>query len=152
MRLIRDVIVFMHERMPRSNPISICAEHIRYAGATTVQSFAFAFANAKEYVRTGIGAGLPVDSFVKRFTYRGFGDSTLNFLYGIAAPRAARRIWARIMKNDYGARDDRTCLLRGGEHAWGNSYMRMTPNRPVNNIVRATVEALIYSLASGEVP
>src|SRR5258708_14989941 len=152
MRLTRDTISFMHEYMPLSNPISICAEHIRYAGATTTQSFAFAFANAKQYVELGIDAGLDVDDFVRRFTFRGFGDSTLNFLYGIAAPRAARRIWARIMRNDYGARDDRTCLLRGGEHAWGNSYMRMTPNRPVNNIVRATVEALIYSLASGEVP
>ena len=151
MRLIRDVIVFMHERMPRSNPISICAEHIRYAGATTVQSFAFAFANAKEYVRTGIGAGLPVDSFVKRFTYRGFGDSTLSFLYGIAAPRAARRIWARIMREEFHAREDRSCILRGGEHAWGNSYMRMTDVRPVNNIARATIEAIIQATASGEI-
>ncbi|WP_206996891.1 methylmalonyl-CoA mutase family protein [Trinickia mobilis] len=151
MRLIRDVIVFMHERMPRSNPISICAEHIRYAGATTVQSFAFAFANAKEYVRTGIRAGLPVDSFVKRFTYRGFGDSTLNFLYGIAAPRAARRIWARIMREEFHAREDRSCILRGGEHAWGNSYMRMTDVRPVNNIARATIEAIIQATASGEI-
>lgn len=151
LRLVRDVIVFMNERMPQSNSISICAEHIRYTGATTPQSFAFTFANAKEYVRLGLSAGLDVDSFVKRFTFRGFGDSNMNFLYGIAAPRAARRIWARIMREEFGAKDDRTCILRGGEHAWGNAYMKMSVSRPVNNIIRATVESLIQAFGSGEV-
>lgn len=151
LRLVRDVIVFMDKHMPKSNSISICAEHIRYTGATTPQSFAFTFANAKEYVRLGLQAGLDVDSFVKRFTFRGFGDSNMNFLYGVAAPRAARRIWARIMREEFGAKDDRTCILRGGEHAWGNAYMKMSVSRPVNNIIRATVEALIQAFASGEV-
>lgn len=151
LRLVRDVISFMDEQMPNSNSISICAEHIRYAGSTTPQSFAFSFANAKEYVRLGIDAGLDVDKFVKRFTYRGFGDSSMNFLYGIAAPRAARRIWARIMREEFHAKDDRTCMLRGGEHAWGNAYMKMCVQRPVNNIVRASIEALIQTFASGEI-
>ena len=151
LRLVRDVIVFMDQHMPNSNSISICAEHIRYTGATTPQSFAFTFANAKEYVRLGVRAGLDVDSFVKRFTFRGFGDSNMNFLYGVAAPRAARRMWARIMREDFGAKDDRSCILRGGEHAWGNAYMKMSVARPVNNIIRATVEALIQAFGSGEV-
>jgi methylmalonyl-CoA mutase N-terminal domain/subunit len=150
MRLIRDVVDFMAREMPRSNSISICAEHLRYAGASTEQSFAFAFANAKAYVQLGIDAGLEVDDFVRRFTFRGFGDSTLDFLRGIAAPRAARRIWARIMREEFGAKTDRACLLRGGEHAWGNAYLRMTANRPVNNIVRETIEALIQACASGQ--
>lgn len=151
LRLVRDVMVFMNANMPKSNSISICAEHIRYTGATTPQSFAFTFANAKEYVRLGLAAGLDVDSFVKRFTFRGFGDSNMDFLYGVAAPRAARRVWARIMREEFGAKDDRTCILRGGEHAWGNAYMKMSVSRPVNNIIRATVEALIQAFGSGEV-
>jgi methylmalonyl-CoA mutase N-terminal domain/subunit len=150
MRLIRDVIDHMSREMPKSNSISICAEHLRYAGASTEQSFAFAFANAKAYVRLGLEAGLDVDHFVRQFTFRGFGDSTLDFLRGIAAPRAARRIWARIMREEFGATTDRACLLRGGEHAWGNAYLRMTATRPVNNIVRETIEALIQACASGQ--
>lgn len=151
LRLVRDTIAFMDEHMPRANSISICAEHMRYAGATTEQSLAFAFANAKEYVRLGLESGLDVDRFVRRFTFRGFGDSTLAFLEGVAAPRAARRMWARIMREEFGARTDRACLLRGGEHAWGNSYTKMTARRYINNIVRATIEAMIQACASGEV-
>ncbi|MCW2780318.1 MAG: methylmalonyl-CoA mutase [Marmoricola sp.] len=151
MRLVRDVITFMDEHMPLSNPISICAEHIRYAGATTPEGFAFSFANAKAYVQLGIDAGLDVDRFVKRFTFRGFGHTGLDFMYGLAAPRAARRIWARIMREDFGAKDDRTCMLRGGEHAWGNAYLLMSAQRPANNIVRASIEALIQTFASGEI-
>lgn len=150
LRLVRDVIVFMNEHMPRSNSISICAEHMRYAGATTEESLAFAFANAKAYVRLGVDAGLDVDDFVRRFTFRGFGDSSLDFFRGVAAPRAARRIWARIMREEFGAETDRACLLRGGEHAWGNAYLRMTAVRPVNNIVRETLEAIISATASGQ--
>jgi methylmalonyl-CoA mutase, N-terminal domain len=151
MRLTRDVVTFMDERMPLSNPVSICAEHIRYTGATTPQSFAFTFENAKAYVQLGLDAGLDVDRFVKRFSFRGLGDSSLDFFYGLAAPRAARRIWARIMREEFGAKDDRTCMLRGGEHAWGNAYLKMCVQRPANNIIRGTVEALIQTLASGEV-
>jgi methylmalonyl-CoA mutase N-terminal domain/subunit len=150
MRLVRDVIDFMTRQMPRANSISICAEHMRYAGASTEQSLAFAFANAKAYVQLGLDAGLDVDDFVRRFTFRGFGDSSLAFFRGIAAPRAARRIWARIMREEFGARTERVCLLRGGEHAWGNSYLRMTASRPINNIARETVEALIQACASGQ--
>ena len=150
MRLVGDVITFMAEQLPQSNPISICAEHMRYAGASTEESFAFAFANAKQYVTLGVEAGLKPDEFVRRFTFRGFGDSSLDFLRGIAAPRAARRMWARIMREEFGATSDRACMMRGGEHAWGNAYLRMTTNRPVNNIVRETVEAIIQATASGQ--
>src|SRR5262249_18120676 len=104
LRLTRDVIEFTSTEMPRSNSISICAEHMQYAGASTTQSFAFAFANAKEYVGLGLQRGLDVDTFVKRFTFRGFGASILNVLYGVAAPRAARRIWSRIMREEFGAK------------------------------------------------
>jgi methylmalonyl-CoA mutase N-terminal domain/subunit len=150
LRLVRDTFTFMNKNMPRANTISICAEHIRYAGATTPQSLAFAFANGKEYVRRGVAAGLDVDDFVRRFTYRGFGDSSLGFIDGVAAPRAARRMWARIIREEFGAKTDRACLLRGGEHAWGNSYTKMTAARYINNIVRATIEAMIQACASGE--
>ncbi|HMN70275.1 MAG TPA: methylmalonyl-CoA mutase family protein [Rhodoblastus sp.] len=152
LKLVKDIIEFMTREMPNSNSISICAGHIRYGGATTVQSLAFAFANAMAYVRLGLEAGLAVDDFVPRFTFRGFGDSSLDFYQGIASARASRRIWARIMREKFGARDDRTCMLRGGEHAWGNAYMKMSVQRPVNNIVRETIEAVICSLASGEIP
>lgn len=151
LRLIRDTITFMDEHMPLANSISICAEHMRYGGATTEQSLAFGFANAKAYVRLGVEAGLDVDRFVRRFTFRGFGDSTLRFLEGVAAPRAARRMWAQIMREEFGAKTDRACLLRGGEHAWGNSYTKMTSARYINNIVRVTIEAMIQACASGEV-
>jgi len=150
MRLVRDTIEWVTKEMPRSNAISICAEHIRYAGSTATQSIAFAFANGEAYVNLGLSRGLAVDEFVPRFTYRGFGDSTLDFYRGIATPRAARRIWARIMREKFGAKNDKTCLLRGGEHAWGNAYMKMTAQRPVNNIIRETLEALIFGLASGQ--
>jgi methylmalonyl-CoA mutase, N-terminal domain len=150
MRLVGDIMSFMARQMPRSNSISICAEHMRYAGATTEQSFAFAFANAKAYVQLGLARGLDVDQFARQLTFRGFGDSSMNFFRGIAAPRAARRIWARIMREEFGAQTDRACLLRGGEHAWGNAYLRMTSARPVNNIVRETVEAMIQACASGQ--
>lgn len=150
MRLVRDTIEWTTKEMPRSNAISICAEHIRYAGSTAAQSIAFAFANGEAYVQLGLSRGLDVDEFVPRFTYRGFGDSTMDFYRGIATPRASRRIWARIMREKYGAKNDKTCLLRGGEHAWGNAYMKMTKQRPVNNIIRQTLEALIFGLASGQ--
>lgn len=150
LRLIGDTIEWVAKEMPRSNSISICAEHIRYAGGTTPQSLAFAFANAEAYVELGQERSMDVDEFVPRFTFRGFGDSTLDLFRGIAAPRASRRIWARIMRERFGAKRDRTCLLRGGEHAWGNAYMRMTTQRPVNNIVRETVEAIIQACASGQ--
>jgi methylmalonyl-CoA mutase N-terminal domain/subunit len=150
MRLVGDTIEWVTEQMPRSNAISICAEHIRYAGGSTTDSIAFAFANAEAYVQLGLDRGLDVDKFVQRFSYRGFGDSTLDLYRGIATPRASRRIWARIMREKFGAKADRTCLLRGGEHAWGNAYLRMTTQRPVNNIVRQTLEALIFGLASGQ--
>ncbi|MEE2059012.1 methylmalonyl-CoA mutase family protein [Rhodococcus artemisiae] len=150
MRLVRDTIEWVTKEMPKSNAISICAEHIRYAGSTAAQSIAFAFANGEAYVNLGLSRGLAVDEFVPRFTYRGFGDSTLDFYRGIATPRASRRIWARIMREKFGAKNDKTCLLRGGEHAWGNAYMKMTAQRPVNNIVRQTLEALIFGLASGQ--
>lgn len=150
MRLVGDSIEWVTNEMPRSNAISICAEHIRYAGGSTADSIAFAFANAEAYVELGLARGLDVDQFVQRFSYRGFGDSTLDLYRGIAAPRAARRIWARILREKYGAKQNRTLLLRGGEHAWGNAYLRMTTQRPVNNIVRQTLEALIFGLASGQ--
>ncbi|GAC1324172.1 MAG: methylmalonyl-CoA mutase family protein [Mycobacteriales bacterium] len=151
LRLVKDSITFMDEHMPLANSMSICAEHMRYAGATTEQSLAFGFANAMAYVRLGLEAGLDVDHFVRRFTFRGFGDSSLRFLEGVAAPRAARRMWARIMREEFGAKTDRACLLRGGEHAWGNSYTKMTSRRYINNIVRVTIEAMIQACASGEV-
>jgi methylmalonyl-CoA mutase, N-terminal domain len=150
LRLTRDMIGFMTAHMPRANTISICAEHMRYAGASTTDSIAFAFANAIEYVNQGLAAGLEVDEFLPRFTFRGFGDSSMDFFRGVAAPRAARRIWARLVRDRFGAKNERSWLLRGGEHAWGNAYLRLSRARPVINIVRETVEAMIQGMASGQ--
>jgi methylmalonyl-CoA mutase N-terminal domain/subunit len=150
LRVTRDMIGFMTTRMPRANTISICAEHIRYAGASTTDSLAFAFANAIEYVNQGLATGLEVDEFLPRFTFRGFGDSSMDFFRGVAAPRAARRIWARLVRDRFDAKNERSCLLRGGEHAWGNAYLRLSRARPIANIVRETVEAMIQGTASGQ--
>ncbi|MCL5789071.1 MAG: methylmalonyl-CoA mutase family protein [Candidatus Thermoplasmatota archaeon] len=137
MRIIRDMMVYCTENMPKWNYISISGYHIREAGASAVQELAFTLADGFEYVKLGIDNGLDVDAFAPRLSF--FFNSSVNFFEEIAKFRAARRIWAREMKETYGAKNDRSMKLRFHTQTSGYS---LTWQQPLNNIVRTTVEAL----------
>ncbi|MFM7246483.1 MAG: methylmalonyl-CoA mutase, partial [Actinomycetota bacterium] len=137
MRLTVDTMRYAKERLPRFNTISISGYHIREAGSTAVQELAFTLANGMEYVRRGMAAGLDVDDFAPRLSF--FFDSHLDFFEEIAKFRAARRIWARHMKERVGARDPRSWMLRFHTQTAGVS---LTAQQPENNIVRTAFEAL----------
>jgi methylmalonyl-CoA mutase N-terminal domain/subunit len=151
MRLTRDSFVFGAEHLPKANTISVCMEHLQAAGATFPQAAGFALSNGIAYVRLGIEAGLDVDQFVQRFTFRGFGSQQKDIHEGVASGRAARRVWARIMRERFGAKSDRTCMLRGGEQAWGPSYMYTHKDQPIQNIIRATISGVIQAFGGGQI-
>ena len=123
--------------MPQWNTISISGYHIREAGSTAAQELAFTLANGMEYVRRGIAAGLDVDQFAPRLSF--FFDSHIDFFEEIAKFRAARRIWARKMRDEFGARDPRSWMVRFHTQTAGVS---LTAQQPENNIVRTAYEAL----------
>ena len=137
LRLIRDMMVYCTRKVPQWNYISISGYHIREAGASALQELAFTLADGFSYVDLGISAGLPVDSFAPRLSF--FFNSTMNFLEEVAKFRAARRIWATVLKEKYGARDPRSMLLRFHTQTSGAS---LTWQQPLNNIVRTAIEAL----------
>jgi len=137
MRLIRDMMVYCTKNMPKWNCISISGYHIREAGASAVQELAFTLADGFEYVKMGINNGLDVDSFAPRLSF--FFNSSINFFEEIAKFRAARRIWAREMRETYGAKNDRSMKLRFHSQTSGYS---LTWQQPLNNIVRTSIEAL----------
>jgi methylmalonyl-CoA mutase, N-terminal domain len=137
MRLIRDMMVWCTKHAPLWNTISISGYHIREAGATAVQELAFTLADGIAYVQLGIDAGLDVDTFAKRLSF--FFDVHNDFFEEIAKFRAARRIWARVMKERFGAKDPRTWLLRTHAQTAGVS---LTAQQPFNNIVRTTLQGL----------
>ena len=137
MRIIRDMMVYSTRHLPKWNYISISGYHIREAGASAVQELAFTLADGFEYVKMGIENGLDVDSFAPRLSF--FFNSSLNFFEEIAKFRAARRIWAREMKETYGARNPRSMMLRF--HTQTSGYT-LTWQQPLNNIVRTAVEAM----------
>jgi methylmalonyl-CoA mutase N-terminal domain/subunit len=137
MRLITDTFAFGAERVPKWNTISISGYHIREAGSTAVQELAFTLADGFEYVRAGKAAGLDVDAFAPRLSF--FFNSHSDFFEEIAKYRAARRIWARGMKERYGARDPRSWMLRFHTQTAGVS---LTAQQPENNIVRTAYQAL----------
>jgi methylmalonyl-CoA mutase N-terminal domain/subunit len=137
LRMITDVMGYCSEHVPQWNTISISGYHIREAGSTAGQELAFTLANGMEYVRRGIAAGLDVDDFAPRLSY--FFDSHLDFFEEIAKFRAARRIWARKMRNTFGAKDPRSWMLRFHTQTAGVS---LTAQQPENNIVRTAFEAL----------
>lgn len=137
MRLIRDMMVYCTKEMPKWNYISISGYHIREAGASAVQELAFTLADGFEYVKLGTANGLNVDSFAPRLSF--FFNSSINFFEEVAKFRAARRIWAREMKETYGAKNQRSMTLRFHSQTSGYS---LTWQQPLNNIVRTTVEAL----------
>jgi methylmalonyl-CoA mutase N-terminal domain/subunit len=137
MRLITDLIGFCTRQVPRWNTISISGYHIREAGSTAVQELAFTVADGIGYVQAGIEAGLDVDAFAPRLSY--FFNSHNDFFEEIAKMRAARRMWARIMRERFGAKQERSWMLRFHTQTAGCS---LTAQQPYNNIVRVTVQAL----------
>jgi len=137
LRMITDVMGYCAGRVPQWNTISISGYHIREAGSTAAQELAFTLANGLEYVRRGQAAGLDVDEFAPRLSF--FFDSHLDFFEEIAKFRAARRIWARKMRDGFGAKDPRSWMLRFHTQTAGVS---LTAQQPENNIVRTAFEAL----------
>ncbi|OGC85600.1 MAG: methylmalonyl-CoA mutase [candidate division Zixibacteria bacterium RBG_16_43_9] len=137
MRLITDVMAFSSQHVPKWNTISISGYHIREAGATAVQELAFTLADGFAYVEAGIKAGLDVDDFAPRLSF--FFNSHLDFFEEIAKYRAARRIWARHMRERYKAKKEESWLLRFHTQTAGCS---LTAQQPENNIARTAFEAL----------
>ncbi|RMF29353.1 MAG: methylmalonyl-CoA mutase [Chloroflexi bacterium] len=137
MRLVTDTIEFGTRYLPQWNTISISGYHIREAGSTAVQELAFTLADGMEYVRWAIERGLDVDSFAPRLSF--FFNAHNDFFEEIAKYRAARRIWAREMRETFGAKNPRSWLLRFHTQTAGVS---LTAQQPENNVVRVTIQAL----------
>ncbi len=137
MRLITDIFGYCAEHVPNWNTISISGYHIREAGSTAVQEVAFTLSNAIAYVDAAVKSGLDVDRFAPRLSF--FFNAHNNFLEEIAKFRAARRIWSRIMKERFGARDPKSWQLRFHTQTGGST---LTAQQPDNNIVRVTLQAL----------
>jgi methylmalonyl-CoA mutase N-terminal domain/subunit len=137
MRLVTDMIEFCARRMPRWHPVSISGYHIREAGSTAQQELAFTLKDGFTYVEQAIERGLDVDEFAPRLSF--FFNAHIDFFEEIAKYRAARRIWARELRETYGARDERSLLMRFHTQTAGVS---LTAQQPLNNIVRTATEAL----------
>ena len=137
MRLVTDVFKFCSEQVPQWNTISISGYHMREAGATAVQELSFTFSNAIAYVRAAIDAGLDVDDFAGRLSF--FFVAQSNLFEEVAKYRAARRVWAGIMRESFGAENPRSWMLRFHTQTAGVS---LTAQQPDNNVVRTTIQAL----------
>ncbi|MBU0510675.1 MAG: methylmalonyl-CoA mutase family protein [Chloroflexi bacterium] len=137
MRLITDTFQFCKAEMPRWNTISISGYHIREAGSTAVQEVAFTLADGIAYVQAAIDSGLDVDDFARQLSF--FFNAHNNLLEEVAKFRAARRLWARIMRERFGARDPRAWMLRFHTQTAGCT---LTAQQPENNVARVTIQAL----------
>ncbi len=137
MRLVTDMIEWCASHMPRWHPISISGYHIREAGSTAAQELAFTLKDGLTYVEQAVGRGLDVDAFAPRLSF--FFNAHIDFFEEIAKYRAARRIWARELRDRFGARDERSLLMRFHTQTAGVS---LTAQQPLNNIVRTAIEAL----------
>ena len=137
MRLVTDTFAYCAERLPRWNPISISGYHIREAGATAPQEVAFTLANGIAYVEAAIAAGLDVDRFAPRLSF--FFNVSSDFLEEVAKFRAARTLWAELMRDRFGARDPRAWGLRFHAQTSGAA---LTAQQPLNNVVRVAIQAL----------
>ncbi|HQJ12143.1 MAG TPA: methylmalonyl-CoA mutase family protein [Anaerolineae bacterium] len=137
MRLITDTFRFGAAEVPKWNPISISGYHIREAGSTAVQEIAFTLADGIAYVQAALEAGLGVDAFAPRLSF--FFNAHNNFLEEIAKFRAARRMWAHIMRERFGAQDPKSWMLRFHTQTAGST---LTAQQPMNNVVRVTLQAL----------
>ncbi len=145
MRLTTDTFAYCAAEMPRFNTISISGYHIREAGSTAVQEVAFTLADGIAYVQAAVAAGLDVDRFAPRLSF--FFNAHSNFLEEIAKFRAARLVWARIMKERFGATDDRSIALRFHSQTGGST---LTAQQPENNIVRVALQVLSAALGGAQ--
>ncbi len=145
LRLITDIFAYSQREVPNWNTISVSGYHIREAGSTAVQELAFTFANAITYVQAALDRGLDIDSFAPRISF--FFDTHNGFLEEIAKFRAARRMWARIMKDRFGAKNPRSWMLRFHAQTAGSS---LTAQQPDNNVVRVTIQALAAILGGAQ--
>jgi methylmalonyl-CoA mutase N-terminal domain/subunit len=141
LRLAADLIAWCAREAPQFNAISISGYHMREAGSTAVQEIAFTFANAIAYVEAVRERGIDVDSFAPRLSW--IFNTHMNFFEEIAKYRALRRLWARIMKERFGAQDPRSMMLRTHTQTGGST---LTAQQPENNIVRAAIQALAAAL------
>jgi methylmalonyl-CoA mutase N-terminal domain/subunit len=137
MRLITDIFKYCKENIPRWNTISISGYHIREAGSTAVQEVAFTLANAIAYVESALQSGLEIDEFSQQLSF--FFAAHNQFLEEVAKFRAARRLWARIMKERFAAKDPRSWMLRFHTQTGGST---LTAQQPENNVVRVAIQAL----------
>jgi len=137
MKLVIDTFQFCTKHVPRYNPVSVSGYHIREAGATAIQELAFTLRDGIEYVEWGVRAGLAVDQFVPRISF--FFNAHNDFFEEVAKYRAARRIWARAMRDRFGSASERTLKLRFHTQTAGVS---LTVQQPLNNIVRVAIQAL----------
>ena len=137
MKLVVDTFEFCTKHVPRYNPVSVSGYHIREAGATALQELAFTLRDGIEYVEWGVRAGLDIERFVPRISF--FFNAHNDFFEEIAKYRAARRIWARVMRDHFGAKNERTMQLRFHTQTAGVS---LTVQQPINNIVRVAIQAL----------
>jgi methylmalonyl-CoA mutase N-terminal domain/subunit len=144
-RLVCDAVEYSVKELPRCNPVSICGYHIRESGATPAQEIAYAFEIAKAYIDNLVGRGLSPDDFVGRFSFN------LN-VYGnlweqIAKFRAARKLWAKLLKEEYGVKDKKNLFLRG---LFGGGGSGLTKEQPENNIIRGAYYALAAALSGAQ--
>jgi len=137
MRLVTDIFAWAADEVPEWNTISISGYHMREAGCTAVQEVAFTLANGMTYVQAALDAGLDVDAFAPRLSF--FFNAHSNLLEEVAKFRAARRMWARMMREHFGAKNPRSWMLRFHTQTAGST---LTAQQPENNIVRTTLEAL----------
>jgi methylmalonyl-CoA mutase, N-terminal domain len=137
LRLVTDMVEFCARRMPRWHPISISGYHIREAGSTAQQELAFTLKDGLTYVERALERGLDVDEFAPRLSF--FFNAHIDFFEEIAKYRAARRVWARELRDTYGARDERSLLMRFHTQTAGVS---LTAQQPLNNVVRTATEAM----------
>ena len=137
MRIITDLFAYCQDRLPRWNTISISGYHMREAGSTAVQEVAFTIADGVAYAQAAVDAGLDVDDFAPRLSF--FFACHMNFFEEVAKFRAARRLWAHVMKDRFGAKDPKSMMLRFHTQTGGAT---LTAQQPENNIVRTALEAL----------
>jgi len=137
LRLVTDIFAYCADHLPRWNPISISGYHIREAGATAAQEVAFTLADGVTYVEAAVAAGLDVDRIAPRLSF--FFAAQMDLLEEVAKFRAARRLWARLMRERFGARDPRSWMLRFHTQTAG---VALTAQQPENNVVRVTIQAL----------
>jgi len=141
MRLVTDLFAFCQQHVPQWNTISISGYHIREAGSTAVQEVAFTLANGIAYVQGALDAGLNVDDFAGQLSF--FFNAHNNFLEEVAKFRAARRLWAKIMRDRFGAKDPRSQMLRFHAQTGGST---LTAQQVTNNVARVTIQALAATL------